>query len=173
MEACFECYCEYGLAETSAVKLAAACKMSDSNLFKYFDTMDDIIIECTAHCMAKVEDDFMLLAPKNAEDINRFLDEAPEWTRKKHGKAYRFMYQVYTSPKYHEYGKIFFEGVTRRYTEYAKRLEPLIQIPWQAIQPMIFTFVRASVHYALFEEKEYLTPQIEMLRTMLKMYSKK
>lgn len=34
------------------------------------------------------------------------------------------MYQVYTLPKYIEYGKKFFEGVNERYTEYAKQLEP-------------------------------------------------
>ncbi len=72
--------------------------------------------------MAKVEDDFMANAPENFGDIERFLKEIPYWTAKKHGKKYRFMYQVYTSPKYRKYGTTFFKGVTERYTEYQTRI---------------------------------------------------
>ena len=39
------------------------------------------------------------------------------------------MYQVYTHPKYREYGQKFFKGVDERYTEYAKSLEPKPVIP--------------------------------------------
>lgn len=35
-------------------------------------------------------------------------------------QKYRLMYQVYTHPKYIEHEKRFFEGVNKRYTEYAK-----------------------------------------------------
>ncbi|MEG2118523.1 MAG: TetR/AcrR family transcriptional regulator, partial [Clostridia bacterium] len=76
---------------------------------------------------------------------------------------YRFMYQVYTSPRYFEQGKAFFKGVEERYTKYAKELEPRLGIPWNIIQPMIFTFVRASVHYALFEDEGYMKAQINLL----------
>ncbi|MEG2082915.1 MAG: TetR/AcrR family transcriptional regulator, partial [Oscillospiraceae bacterium] len=117
----------------------------------------------TAHCMSKVEAEFMALSPKNASDIKRFFDEAPYWSAKHHGKKYRFMYQVYTSPKYLEYGKLFFKGVEQRYTEYAKQLEPRLNIPWEVIQPMIFTFVRASVHFALFEDELYMKSQMNLL----------
>ena len=83
---------------------------------------DNIVIESTAHCMAKVEDDFMANAPRVFEDIERFLREMPYLTAKMHGAKYRFMYQVYASPKYREYGKEFFKGVNVRYHEYAVQL---------------------------------------------------
>ena len=91
-------------------ELAAHCVVSASNLYHYFKNKDDLIIESTAYCMEKVEDDFMMLAPEYQEDVIRFLNETPEWTAKKHGKKYRMMYQVYTHPKYFEHGKSFFEG---------------------------------------------------------------
>ena len=96
----------------------------------------------------QVEDDFMEKAPTDPKDVLRFIEEVPYWTAKKHGKKYRLMYQVYTLPKYIEYGKKFFEGVNERYTEYAKQLEPKIGIPHTVITPLIFIFVRACV-YAL------------------------
>ena len=170
---CFECFCKNGIEGTSTQKFAEACGMSSGNIFHYFKTKDEIIIDATAYCMAKVEDDFMANAPADFEDIQRFLKEIPYWTAEKHGEKYRFMYQVYTSPKYREYGKKFFKGVTERYTEYAKSLELKIGIPWQVIQPLIYMFVRASVHYALFEDEEYLLPQIKLIDELLPLIAAK
>ena len=153
LEICFDCFCRNGLEGTSTKMLAEACGM----------------IESTAHCMAKVEDDFMANAPQNVADIRRFLKEIPYWTAEKHGAKYRFMYQVYTSPKYRQYGTDFFKGVTKRYTEYAKLLERKLGIPCQVIRPLIYILVRACVHYALFEDEEYLQPQLALIEEVLPM----
>lgn len=144
--------------------LAQACGCTPGNLYLYFDDLDDLIVQSTAHCMAKVEDEFMEKAPTDPKDIARFLQEVPYWTAKEHGKKYRLMYQVYTHPKYIEQGKKFFEGVNERYTAYAKRLEDAIGIPYTVITPLIFIFVRACVHYAMFEDEYYLQAQMEILK---------
>ena len=170
---CFECFCKNGIEGTSAQKLAEACGMSSGNIFHYFKTKDEIIIDATAYCMAKAEDDFIAKAPKDFKDIRRFLHEIPYWTADKHGEKYRFMFQAYTSPKYREYGKKFFEGVTERYTEYAEFLEPRIGIPQKIIRPLIYLFVRACVYYALFEDEEYLLPQIERIDAVLPLIAEK
>ena len=164
MEACFDCYAENGLTGTGIKALANACGMSKASLYTYFDSLDDLIVQSTAYCMSKVEDDFMQLAPTGLEDIDRFIDEVPYWTAKRHGKKYRLMYQVYTHPKYIEHGKAFFAGVNERYHAYAKQLEPLLGLPCDVIEPLMFIFVRASVHYALFEDKYYLKSQLNVLK---------
>ena len=53
------------------------------------------------------------------------------------------------------------------YTEYAKSLEPTLGIPWQTLQPLIYMFVRACVHYALFEDEDYLKLQLGAIRAAL------
>ena len=164
MEACFNCYAENGLTGTGIQALADACGLSKASLYTYFDSLDDLIVESTAYCMSKVEDDFMQLAPTGLEDIDRFIDEVPYWTAKRHGKKYRLMYQVYTHPKYIEHGKAFFAGVNERYRAYAGQLEPLLGMPREVITPLIFIFVRASVHYALFEDEYYLKSQMKLLK---------
>lgn len=164
MEKCFACYAENGLTGTGMKALAQACGCTPGNLYLYFDDLDDLIVQSTAHCMAKVEDEFMEKAPTDPKDIARFLQEVPYWTAKAHGKKYRLMYQVYTHPKYIEQGKKFFEGVNERYTAYAKRLEDAIGIPYTVITPLIFIFVRACVHYAMFEDEYYLQAQMEILK---------
>lgn len=123
--------------------------------------------------MSKVEEDFMAKAPKSVSDIIPFIDEIPYWTAKEHGKKYRLMYQVYTHPKYIEYGKKFFAGVNERYTEYAKKLEQNLGLPYKVITPLIFIFIRACVHYALFEDEYYLKTQLEVLKYAIKIYFEK
>lgn len=164
MEKCFACYAKYGLNSVGIKAIAKECNCNSATLYQYFDNLDDLIIQSTAYCMGKVEDDFMQKAPTDPKDVMRFIEEVPYWTAREHGSKYRLMYQVYTHPKYIEHGKKFFEGVNERYTEYAKQLEPKIDIPYTVITPLIFIFVRACVHYALFEDEFYLTSQMEILK---------
>ena len=173
MERCFECYAENGFTGTGIKALAAACGCTTGNLYAYFKNLDELIIESTAHCMAKVEDDFMAKAPADAKDVMRFIEEITYWTAKKHGKKYRLMYQVYTHPKYIEYGKKFFKGVDKRYTEYAKLLEPKLGIPCDVLTPLIFILVRACVHYAMFEDEYYLKSQTEILKQTVGLFADK
>ena len=163
MEKCYDCYAENGLASVGIRKLAEACGCSSAVLYIYFRDLDDLIVQSTAYCMKKVEDDFMAKAPTDPQDLMRFIDEIPYWTARQHGKKYRLMYQVYTHPKYIRYGKQFFEGVNRRYTEYAKSLEPKLGIPYTTITPLIFILIQTCVHYAMFEDECYLQSQLEAL----------
>ena len=168
LETCFEVLCENGLENTSLKMLAEACSVTNGSLLYYFGSKDNIVIESTAHCMAKVEDDFMTKAPTSFADIERFLREMPYLTAKLHGAKYRFMYQVYASPKYREHGKAFFKGVNVRYRKYAELLSGKLGMPVDYIQGMIYIFVRACVHFALFEDEEYLQLQLSAIRTSLK-----
>lgn len=171
LEICFDTFCENGLENTGMKKLSEACGVTNAALVYYFGTKDDIIIEATAHCMAKVENDFMAKAPGNFSDIERFLREMPYLTAKLHGAKYRFMYQVYASPKYREHGKEFFKGVNFRYGLYARQLSKKLGLPADFIQGMTYIFVRACVHYAMFEDEEYLNLQLDVISTSLRAFS--
>lgn len=173
MEKCYDCFAEYGLHGTGIRALAKHSGCTSNMLYTYFENLDDIIIQSTEYCMSKVEDDFMAKAPTGIDDLEEFIDNVPYWTAQTHGKKYRLMYQVYTHPKYREYGKRFFEGVDRRYTEYARSLEAIIHIPCDILRPMIFVLVRACVHYALYEDEFYLQEQIRFLKQSIKLFYEK
>ena len=170
LETCFDTFCKNGLENTTMKMLADACGSANGNLVYYFGTKDNIVIQSTAYCMAKVENDFMARAPKDFADIERFLREMPYVTAELHGEKYRFMYQVYASPKFREYGKEFFRGVSVRYHQYAEMLSGKLGMPVDFIQGMIYIFVRACVHYAIFEDEEYLNLQLNAIRTSLKLF---
>ena len=143
MERSFACYCENGFSGTGIQKLADACGMT------------------------KIEDEFMSKAPEDPDELIAFLEELPYWTEQKHGKEYRLMYQIYTHPKYIEYGKRFMQDVNQRYTTYSKRLEKTLGVPYDVLTPLIFVYVHACVHYAMFGDKEALTAQLSTLRRCL------
>ena len=170
MERSFDCYAENGFSSVGIKAIAKACDCSVATLYLYFENLDDLIVKSTEYCMSKVEDDFMAKAPTDVEDLWRFFDEIPYWTAEKHGKKYRLMYQVYTHPKYREYGKKFFEGADIRYTEYAKSLEGKLGIPYEKLTPLIFILIRACVHYALFEDEFYMQSQIAVLKETLELF---
>lgn len=172
LETCFDTFCQYGLENTGLKKLADACGVTNAALVYYFGTKDAIVVEATAHCMAQVEEDFMSRAPASFADIQRFLQEMPYVTASLHGAKYRFMYQVYASPKYREQGKEFFQGVNIRYRKYAQLLAPKLGLPVELVQGMAYIFVRACVHYALFEDEEYLNLQLDAIRAMLRAFAK-
>ena len=162
MEKCYNGFADLGLHGTGIRGLANHCGYNASKIYTYFEDLDDLIIQSTEYCMEK--------APADVEDLWRFIDEIPYWTAEKHGKKYRLMYQVYTHPKYREYGRKFFAGVDQRYTGYAKFLERKLGIPYRKLTSLIFILVRACVHYALFEDEFYLKSQIEMLREALELF---
>lgn len=167
---CFNCYAEHGLNGAGIKLLAKTCGCTSGNLYAYFENLDELIIAATDFCMSKVEDEFMAKAPKDLEGVMTFIDEIPYWTAREHGKKYRLMYQIYTNPKYIDAGKKFFEGVNKRYTDYAKELEGNIGIPYDVITPLIFMLIRACVHYALFEDEFYLKSQTELIKKCITMY---
>ena len=173
MRACYDCYAELGLHGTGISAVAKAAGVSKAALYNYFHDADELITESTAYCMSSVEDEFVARAPKDPGDILRFIEEIPYWTAREHGKKYRWMYQVYTHPKYMEHGKRFFAGVNERYTEYAKMLEPKLGIPHTVITPLIFIFVRACVHFALFEDEYYLKSQMAVLKEAVGLFLEK
>lgn len=173
MEHAFDCYAEHGLGNIGIPVLAKACDMSEANLYRYFSSLDELIIQSTEHCMSKVEDDFMAKVPSGPNELESFIDEIPYWMVQHHGKKYRLMYQIYTNPKYREYGKKFFDGVNKRYSEYSNSLAEKIGFPTEVLRPMIFVFVSACVHYALYEDEFYLQEQLRFLKQSIALFYEK
>ena len=52
-------------------------------------------------------------------------------------------------------------------------IAPKIGIPYKVITPLIFILVRASVHYAMFEDEYYLKSQMEVLKQGIELFAAK
>ena len=69
MEKCFDCYAENGLNGTGIKTLAKECGCTSGTLYVYFKNLDELIVESTAYCMAKVEEDFMSRSPNSPSEL--------------------------------------------------------------------------------------------------------
>ncbi len=107
MEKCFACYAKNGLTGTGVKALAEACGCTQGNLYSYFKNLDELIVESTAYCMSKVEDEFMAKAPTDPVDVMRFIEEVPYWTAREHGDKYRLMYRFIPTRNTSNTAKIF------------------------------------------------------------------
>ena len=56
---------------------------------------------------------------------------------------------------------------------YKRRLTPKLGIPCEVLTPLIFILIRASVHYAMFEDEYYLKSQLEVLKQSVVMFMEK
>src|SRR5699024_2662027 len=155
---------------TGLKMMADTCQDTNRELLYHYGRKDNNVIESTTHCMDKVEEESIAHAARSFADIERYWREMPYITARLHGEKYRFMYQVYASPKYREQGKAFFQGVNVRYRQYALQLSGQLGMPADYIQGMIYVFVRACVHYAMFGDEEYLNLQLGAVRSSLRAY---
>ena len=175
MEACFDCYCRHGLNQTGMKALGEACGMNHSSFYNYFDSLDELIVQSTAHCMEGIANEYVERAlsycPRDGRiqlgTVIRLMREMPRWAADTHGAKYRFMYQVYSSPKYLEHGRAFFADANRRYAECASKLAPKIGVSYNTMEAVVLVFARAAVHYAMFEDESSLNLQIDQLIALL------
>ncbi len=173
MERCFECLCEHGLEATNVKMLGKACGKRPGNLFNYFEGKEQIVIESTAYCMAKIDEEFLAFAPKSLEEIEPYFRQMPIRFAKQHGPKYRFMYQVYASPHYLPYGQEFVRNMVVRYRGHAQKFAAVFGVPAELVEPIIFTFGRVCTHYAMFENEDYLKPQVDYLLLMVQYLAEK
>lgn len=166
MEKCFARFCETGLRDTGIKDLAKACGMTAPNFYSYFDNLDQLIVECTAHCIRKIEDEFYENAPKSKEDIFPYIEKMIDPDNNSHAKEYRFMHQVYTSPAFLEYGKKYKSEQYARFRKEAEELAPVLNVSWYLILSWIICFEETLVEYALFENSTRLIIQKVLLKNM-------
>ena len=103
----------------------------------------------------------------------RFISEIPKWSAQKHGKNIALCIKYTHILNMLSMGKIF-KGVSMRYTEYAKQLSPKLGIPVDILYRFHIYFVRATVHYAMFEDEYYLKAEMEALKlSVISVLSKK
>lgn len=170
LETCFDTFCKSGLENTSLQMLAEACGVTNGALLYYFGSKDNIIIESTAHCMAKVEDDFMAQAPTSFADIERFLREMPYLTAKlPRGKIPLYVSGICKS-KVPGMRQGIFQRRKYKVSQLCRTAFRQTGMPADFIQGMTYLFVRACVHFALFEDEDYLQLQLNAIRTSLRTF---
>lgn len=167
LEICFETFCKSGLENTGIKRLADACGVGNSNLIYYFQSKDNLVVEATAHCMMQVVEDLLDRFPTGPSDVERCLTEIPHLAAERYGEKLRFMYQVYTSPQYRSSGQAFFQQVKEYCRNRVKKLALQLRLPEDLAFGLFGIVSCAVVHYAMFEDEEFLNLQLQAIRVSL------
>ena len=116
LETCFDTFCKSGLENTSLQKLAESCGVTNGALLYYFGSKDNLVIEATAHCMAKVEDDFMAQAPPVLRTSNvscgKCLISPQSSTEQNTALCIRYMQVQSTGNAARNFSKALISGIT-------------------------------------------------------------
>lgn len=168
LECCFQAFMDNGLENTGLQLLCKYCGFKTNQaLYHYFESKDKIIAESIEYTLMKFEREFVKKAPRSREELKAFLERFPQRAQKKYGEHFRFIYQVYTSPKYKKEGYDYFAGIPKRYDRFIRHIAKNLDISFDKIKPICYLYINAFLQYALFANEEYLSVSIEAVHKML------
>ena len=171
LETCFDTFCKSGLENTSLQKLAESCGVTNGALLYYFGSKDNLVIEATAPLYGKGGGRLYVTGPNQFCGHRTFLaGNALSHRKAPRSKIPLYVSGICKSQSTGECGKEFFKGVNIRYHNYAELLSGKLGMPADFIQGMTYLFVRACVHFALFEDEDYLQLQLNAIRTSLRAF---
>ena len=116
--------------------------------------------------MIKFEREFMKKAPRSRADLKNYLEKFPRWMQKNYGEHMRFVYQVYTSPKYKKQGYDFFSGIPKRYDTFIHHIAKNLDVSFESIQALYYLYITSTLQYALFKDEVYLDVEVNSIYNM-------
>lgn len=163
MEACFRCYCQNGLSGTGMKALGKACGMSAGNLYTYFGSLDDLIVESTAFCMMQVEDKLRAYPISTLKGLSRFLQRLPRVMSQEYGDEFRLMLQVYGHPRFREAARAYGKESNAKNQLYFQQLSRQLSVPEEELTKVMMLAQEIALKYVLYEDKAQLERQTELL----------
>lgn len=168
LERCFQAFMDNGLENTGLQLLCKYCGFKTNQaLYHYFESKDKIIAESIEHTLMNFEREFVKKAPRSREELKVFLVRFPHRAQKKYGEHFRFIYQVYTSPKYKKEGYEYFDGIPKRYDRFIRHIAKNLDVSFERIQPICYIYINAFLQYVLFANEEYLSVSVDAVHKML------
>ena len=86
--------------------------------------------------------------------------------QKNYGEHMRFVYQVYTSPKYKKQGYDFFSGIPKRYDTFIHHIAKNLDVSFESIQALYYLYITSTLQFALFKDEVYLDVEVNAIYNM-------
>ena len=167
LDKCFQAFMDNGLENTGLQLLCKYCGFKTNQaLYHYFESKDMIITESVQYAMIKFEREFMKKAPRSRADLKNYLEKFPRWMQKNYGEHMRFVYQVYTSPKYKKQGYDFFSGIPKRYDTFIHHIAKNLDVSFESIQALYYLYITSTLQFALFKDEVYLDVEVNAIYNM-------
>ena len=162
IEKCYECFVKSGIENTTTRDFCAAAEINANTLYYYFDSKNDILIECVNYGYMQLESvlfDALKEFDKSSFDIfpkltKIGLDYAPQM---------RFLHQAVSSPTYEEYREDQFKKVNAFYDRLGRELAERFECPFELIKDYIYEIMTLLSYYSLWGSRDMAAIQFNRI----------
>lgn len=153
---------KHGIENSSLRSIATGIGYSPSNLYNYFESKDDCIIEIAKYGFAKAANALLKYALKNVPDLKYFFDTFLDEVDKNIDDL-RAVYQVATSPIYGERMRQEAEKLQPIYHKFIKKLSEITYCKEELLLPSVFNFISIILDYAVWYDRPVTEVQLSDL----------
>ncbi len=158
----FEYLVKHGIENASLRSIAAGIGYSPSNLYNYFDSKDDCIIEIARHGFMRAANALLDYALKHVAYLRKFFDTFLDEVDKNIDEL-RTVYQVATSPVYGERMREEAEKLQPLYHKFIKNLSEITCCKEELLLPSVFNFISIILDYAVWHDRPVTEIQLNDL----------
>ena len=156
-------FTERGLSETSVRDLSFSITQNSGGLYTYFKSKEEAIIACADEAAARLEQGLIIPALKETDDLDALLTNTLK-RADKYMPEMKLLVQVSTTPKYSEMMKPTLNRLGERYRLYTEKFAAKLGCEPQKLAPYVYMCITAYTNYMTFGTKEYILPQLEIVK---------
>lgn len=162
LDKCFELFVKQGLENTSINELANYCKTYKSALYIYFDSKDEIVVECAVRYMNTLDKKIAALSFDETPNLKTLFVKAFEMLSNEKSMM-RYIYQVISSPKYGEKCRDKLLPIYGKYMNYSRELSDIYHVPHDMLRPYYLLFVATIHDFCLWENSELVSEKLNYI----------
>ena len=162
IEKCYECFVKNGIENTTTRDFCAAAKVNANTLYYYFNSKNDILIECIDYGYRQLES--ALFDALKEFDRSSF-DIFPRLTKigLDYSPQMRFLNQAVSSPAYEEYREDQFKKVNAFYDRLGKALAEQFECPYELIKDYIYEIMTLLSYFSLWGSRDMAAIQFNKI----------
>ena len=158
IEKCYGCFVKNGIENTTTRDFCAAANVNANTLYYYFESKNQILIECVNHGYRQLEN-VLFDALKEFDRSQIGLDYAPQM---------RFLHQAVSSPAYEEHRENQFQKVHAFYDRLGRTLAERFECPHELIEGYIHEIMTLLSYYTLWGSRDMAALQFNRIFTDFK-----
>lgn len=166
IQVCLNVFVEKGLFNTTSRDLSKAMNLQSGGLYYYFRSKDEAVIECAEEASFQLENELIVTALSDMNNPKQMIDNL-QIRALKFAPVMKFLVQVCSSNQYKDAMRAALDRLSERYTEYAELFSSRLNCDTSEIEPYVYMCITAITNYMVFEELQYVKPQLEIIKNML------
>jgi AcrR family transcriptional regulator len=162
IEKSYECFVKNGIENTTTRDFCAAANINANTLYYYFNSKNDILIECVNYGYRQLE---CALFDALKEFDESSFDIFPKLTKigLDYAPQMRFLHQAVSSPAYEEYREDQFNKVNAFYDRLGKELAERFECPYDLIKDYIYEIMTLLSYFSLWGSRDMAAIQFNRI----------